>query len=51
MFLVHLLDLELVEICDRYVLSTSLCVFCGVISHRKGVGSTNGLISIMEYGF
>ena len=36
------MDLGLVEIHDRCILSTSLRLFGGVMSQRQGVGSTNG---------
>ena len=49
--LVHLLDLQLVEIRGRCVLSTSFRLFGGVLSQRQRVGSTNGCISVLEYGF
>lgn len=40
--LVHPMDLELVEIRNRCVFSTSFHVFGGASSQRQAVGSTNG---------
>ena len=42
--LVHVMNLELVEIRDRCVLSTSFSVFAGTHSQSQGEGTTGGFM-------